>query len=259
MNGALFQTVMQDLWPIDDTPDTYFTSSPFSPTKIIDGQDIYVAIAHDDNSATADTWTVSAVAIDLVSWSNTHEKGYDIALPDLIEWQSVYDQWKGAILSDTITQTYIPAGIKRGGISVKKSNIKGTFMVTVPSSNAIVDALETYDITNSTLLMRRTYDDLDLTDPDNIDLLVQAYVDSWELTDTELKIRARLNFYNWGSVFPKRRASYFCPFVFKGPQCNYGGAALVCNKTLTECIGLDNEDNFGGIPTLPRLQRGKWG
>lgn len=243
----------------DDTPDTHYTSSPFSPTKIIDGQDIAVAIAHDDNSKTADTWSVSAVSVTLVDWASSHNQGYDIALPDLIEWQSIYDAWKGARVSDTVSQTYLPAGIKRGGINLRKDSIKGTFTLTVPASGAIAEALEIYDITNAALLMRRTYEDLDHSNPDNIELLVYAYVDSWELTDTELRIRAKLNFHSWGSPFPKRRVSYFCPFVFKGPQCNYGGAAIVCNKTLTECKSMGNDDSFGGIPSLPRLQRGRWG
>lgn len=243
----------------DDTPDTWFTSSPFSPTKIIDGQDLFVAIAHDDTSPTADTWTVSGVNISTVAWTGTHDQGYDVPLPDLINWEDTWDVWKDNKLADTLDVTYLPAGVKRGGIKLKKDSIKGTFMVSVQSSGAIVEALETYDITNAPLIMRRTYADLDHTDPDNTDLLVMAYVDSWELTDTELKIRAKLNFHSWGSTFPRRRASYFCPFVFKGPQCNYGGAALTCDKTLTACTALGNEAQFGGIPTLPRLQRGKWG
>lgn len=243
----------------DNTPDTYFTSSPFSPTKVIDGQDIYIAIANDETDPTLDTWAVSGVSVTLVDWGSTHEPGYDIALPDLIEWQSVYDQWKGVALSEVVENTYLPAGVKRGGINLKKDSLKGTFTVAVPSSGAIVDALELYDITNAALLMRRTYEDLDHDDPDNTELLVWAYVDSWELTDTELRIRAKLNFHNWGSTFPKRRVSYFCPFVFKGPQCNYGGEAITCDKAKTTCISLGNEDAFGGIPTIPRLQRGKWG
>lgn len=243
----------------DDTPNTYFTSSPFSPTKIIDGQDVYVAIANDETNPTLDTWNVSAVDVTLVNWASTHSPGYDIPLPDLIEWQSVYDEWKEAALSETITNTYLPAGIKRGGISVRKDSVKGVFTVSVSASGAIVEALETYDITNAALLMRRTYEDLDHEDPDSTELVVWAYVDSWTLTDTELRIRAKLNFHNWGALFPKRRVSYFCPFVFKGPQCNYGGDALTCDKTLTTCKSLNNEDYFGGIPTIPRLQRGKWG
>lgn len=243
----------------DDTPDTYYTTSPFSPTKTIDGQDIYVAIANNETSPTLDTWEITDVQVTLANWGSTHDPGYDIALPDLLEWQSVYEDWKEVIVAETIENTYLPAGIKRGGLKLKKDSVKNTFTVSVASSGAIVEALETYDITNAALLMRRTYEDLDYDDPDSTELIVWAYVDSWELTDSTLIIRARLNFHNWGAIFPKRRASYFCPFVFKGPQCGYGGAALACDKTLTTCTSLLNQARFGGIPTLPRLQRGKWG
>lgn len=243
----------------DDTPDTYFTSTPFSPTKIIDAQDIYILCAHDDTDPTADTWSVSDISVTLGDWASTHTPGYDIALPVLVEWQSVYDNWKGVHLSETVENTYLPAGIKRGGINLKKDSVKGTFTVTLQATGALAEALETYDITNSALVMRRTFSDLDHSDPDSIDTIVVAYVDSWELNDTELRIRAQLNFHNWNSTFPKRRVSYFCPFVFKGPQCNYGGVATTCDKTLTTCTSLGNDDNFGGIPTIPRLQRGKWG
>lgn len=242
----------------DDTPDTHYTTSPFSPTKTIDGQDIYVAIANDETLETLDTWTVTGVQVTLVNWASTHEPGYDIALPDLLEWQSVYDDWKGVKVAETIENTYVPSGIKRGGINIKKDSVKNVFTVAVASSGPLVEALETYDITNAALIMRRTYDDLDMDDPDSTDTIVWAYVDSWELTDEQLVIRAKLNFHNWGATFPKRRASYFCPFVFKGPQCDYGGAAVACDKTLTTCKSLGNEAKFGGIPTLPRLQRGKW-
>ena len=41
---------------------------------------------------------------------------------------------------------------------------------------------------------------------------------------------------------------------FKDQMCAYTGAESFCDKTLSRCLELGNEKNFGGFPSLPREQ-----
>lgn len=60
-------------------------------------------------------------------------------------------------------------------------------------------------------------------------------------------------------MFPHRRMSYFCPYKFKDSRCKYYGIGSFCNKTYVQCESYKNEDNFGGMKTLPALLQGRWG
>lgn len=63
-------------------------------------------------------------------------------------------------------------------------------------------------------------------------------------------------------VFPRRRMTQKCSFLFKGPACQSTGTDTVCDGTLTSCslttkrsggpVG-GNRDNFGGFPSLPAM------
>ena len=44
----------------------------------------------------------------------------------------------------------------------------------------------------------------------------------------------------------------FCRYeVFKGSECLYAGADLVCDRKFTTCIGFGHEARFGGQPGIP--------
>lgn len=44
---------------------------------------------------------------------------------------------------------------------------------------------------------------------------------------------------------------------FKGTECQYTGTVTECDRTYDTCVGLGNEDNFGGFPFLPDMVRRK--
>ncbi|MBF0153263.1 MAG: hypothetical protein HQL64_05935 [Magnetococcales bacterium] len=244
----------------DGTPDSFFTSSPFVPPRTVDATDLYVLVAGNNaSSPTAESFAVSGVSVDLFPWAVADPPGYDVPLPDLVAWQSVYDGWKDEKMPTSHEYTYTPLGIKRGTIKFKKDTLKDRFVVTVQGSEAITNLLDSTDIRGARVVLRRTFEDADFSDPDQTETLVVAYVDSWEFAEGELVIQAKTNLNNWQSHFPRRRVSYFCPYIFKDSSCTYGGPESFCDKTLPTCEGFGNEDKFGGFPTIPRLQRGKWG
>ena len=56
-----------------------------------------------------------------------------------------------------------------------------------------------------------------------------------------------------GIRFPKRRMySNYCPFAYKGPECQYDGNETSCPKTLEGCkerFGRNADLRYGGFPT----------
>lgn len=60
-----------------------------------------------------------------------------------------------------------------------------------------------------------------------------------------------------GAVNPMRRrfplytvTPLSCPWVFKGAECAYAGAATSCARTLDACRALNNAGRFGGRPGI---------
>ena len=52
---------------------------------------------------------------------------------------------------------------------------------------------------------------------------------------------------------PERRfLKNFCPFKFKGVECQYDGVATECNKSYERCLELNNASRFGGEPAIPQ-------
>ncbi|MBF0139790.1 MAG: hypothetical protein HQL74_05870 [Magnetococcales bacterium] len=244
----------------DGTPDTWFTASPFNPPRNLDARDVYVLVAgNNGTSATEESFAVSGVTVILATYTINDAPGYDVPPPDLIEWQSVYDGWEYEKLPASSIRTFVPMGINRGTVKFKKDTLTDRFVITVQGTDAIANLLNSTDIRGAKVVLRRTFEDADHTDPDRTETMVVAYVESWELAEGGLTIQARTNLQNWQASFPRRRLSYFCPYIFKDPRCAYGGVVSTCDKTLPICQALGNVARFGGFPTLPRMQRGKWG
>lgn len=42
-----------------------------------------------------------------------------------------------------------------------------------------------------------------------------------------------------------------CRFKLKDSNCGYAGGETTCNKTMTRCVALENEINYGGFPAIP--------
>ena len=52
---------------------------------------------------------------------------------------------------------------------------------------------------------------------------------------------------------PKRKYYRgYCQWEFKGSECKYAGAETVCGKTWQRCQELENYNNYGGFPSIPK-------
>lgn len=55
----------------------------------------------------------------------------------------------------------------------------------------------------------------------------------------------------WRKDFPKNTClKNFCRFKFKSIFCGYVGAETVCDRSLSRCRVLGNDDRFGGFPSI---------
>jgi len=94
-----------------------------------------------------------------------------------------------------------------------------------------------------------------LGDPANYVLEFFGQIDGWTYEEAEdaswLTVRVRRNQGTFGKIIPRRRYKVMCPWIFKGTECGYAGAETLCDRTITRCLALGNEDNFGGFPWVP--------
>lgn len=245
----------------DGTPYTWWVN----PLQVnvpagIDATEILVAIAHDSMSPTDDSWEVRAISVDTTPMASPGQPvGYDVAFPRLVEYEKVYKEWENVTSPKTIDVEYIPIGMERGLIQLQRDNQRDSFQVTFAATDEVVGLLKANDIRNKEIRLRRTYEGVDHTNPDTVETLWMARVDNWSYQDGKLTLDCRPFSVDWGRMFPHRRMSYFCPYKFKDSRCKYYGIGSFCNKTYVQCESYKNEDNFGGMKTLPALLQGRWG
>lgn len=56
----------------------------------------------------------------------------------------------------------------------------------------------------------------------------------------------------WGLPFPKNIFTrWSCMLQFKSSYCGYSGGTSTCDRSLTDCINLSNEDRYGAYPGIP--------
>jgi len=109
-------------------------------------------------------------------------------------------------------------------------------------------------IKGAKLIIRRTMTDLDYTQAASFRLIFRGYVSAISANEGNIQFEIAERYYDWSRPLNKRMFSKVCNFIFKSSQCGYAGAETWCDKTLTRCTELSNEDNFGGFPDLPGLQ-----
>ena len=80
----------------------------------------------------------------------------------------------------------------------------------------------------------------------------RGFVDSWEKTESQVSITLANEFIMWRKQ-SLRTASATCPWVFKGLECTYAGAASSCDQSWEDCGSKGNTDHFGGDRFIPSL------
>lgn len=172
-------------------------------------------------------------------------------------------------------KTYKPVPIAFSGGHISGSNTLPTPKLLIGNiDGGMTDLSRDYDdLIGFRLIRLRTYKkylyrigDTDMTPPENA---AEAHFppEIWYFDRKEQETKLGVT-YQLASVFdieglklPKRRAyPNFCPFAYRGPECQYDGPDVPtagesdgCAKTLEACkahFGTNNPVRYGGFPTV---------
>jgi lambda family phage minor tail protein L len=118
------------------------------------------------------------------------------------------------------------------------------------ASRAIQYYLENYDLRGKKVRIRMVWAN-QLADTDAyMDEIY--YVDSYTAAQDVVEFTLTSKFDLLNIEIPKRRYSRnYCGWNFKGTECAYAGAETACNKTFGRCRELENQERFGGFPSVP--------
>ena len=107
--------------------------------------------------------------------------------------------------------------------------------------------LSEFDLRMSRVVIKRTFDGLDLDVEGNVVTIFEGVIDEYQLTKDYCKVVCKETLLNWDMTFPKRNYSTVCGFEFKGAACGYDGPETFCDKSQETCTYYSNSNNFGGF------------
>lgn len=84
-------------------------------------------------------------------------------------------------------------------------------------------------------------------------LIFSGTFSQWDYRPKTVSIKAVSIFSKFNRVTPRGFSSSCAIKVFKGSQCNYSGAGIVCDRSYTQCDAYGNTANFQGFRWLPSL------
>jgi len=92
-------------------------------------------------------------------------------------------------------------------------------------------------------------------------LLFTGEVDSFEVTETEVRLVIGSIFTRWGHESYSQHPSSCRWKVLGGTECAYSGTETLCDRSYVRCTTLGNTANFGGFKWLPSIENKKfpWG
>ncbi|MBI5789285.1 MAG: hypothetical protein HZA78_10565 [Candidatus Schekmanbacteria bacterium] len=154
-------------------------------------------------------------------------------------------------------KTYYSLPIQRGRMSQGEGNRINKLQITlgdIQFKNSQLFLGNPALIKGAKLIVRRTMTDLDLELASSYRLIFRGYVSAVSANEGNIQIEVAERYYDWSRPLNKRMFSKVCNFVFKSVQCGYNGTETWCDKTLTRCSQLNNQEHFGGFPDLPGLQ-----
>jgi hypothetical protein len=77
--------------------------------------------------------------------------------------------------------------------------------------------------------------------------LFGGYLDSFDLDETELRLKISSLFSSWHQTSFSKYGSSCRWKVFKGTECRYAGTESYCDRTYSKCLYLGNEEHYGGF------------
>lgn len=154
-------------------------------------------------------------------------------------------------------ETYTAAPLKRGPIGREASQAVTRVQMGAQVTADVLKALSLNPglLRGATVVIRRTYLELDQAEQNSYRTLFKGVVTTWESDNGGgLSIEVSDRWFDWESTVAKRLYSKNCGFQFKGARCGYSGPETFCDKSLVRCSELGNQANFGGFPAVPDLQ-----
>jgi hypothetical protein len=153
--------------------------------------------------------------------------------------------------------TYFRAPLRREQLKQAESGRINNLQITLGDlgfQNSRLFLENTGLIKRAKVIIRRTSPDLDLTQASSYRVIFRGCVTAVSAEAGAISLEVSERYHDWSRPLSKREYSKVCNFVFKGSRCGYSGEETRCDKTLTRCQELGNQDNFGGFPELPDLQ-----
>ena len=169
---------------------------------------------------------------------------------------------------DDNVRTYTPIPIAAGGFELSGSNNlpQPRLQISNIDGQMTLYNFDFEDLIGFSLTRIRTYakylKSIDGVDTGSFDRDAHWTPDTWwfnrKVNESKLGVTYELTsvFDLEGLAIPKRRMySNFCPFDYRGPECQYSGSAVsspdVCPKTLDACRQrFGNNLRFGGFPAV---------
>jgi lambda family phage minor tail protein L len=147
-------------------------------------------------------------------------------------------------------KTYAPFPVKSSGVSTDSEGKVNDVTLTVSNIDRLIQLfLETTGFMGNKATIRQVFADQD----GNIKgSLVSSYrIKNATVTSTEATFTLSTGVDVLGATIPARKIfSNFCSHQFRDANCKYTGAAVQCSKIFDDCIGKNNNLNFGGFPAL---------
>ncbi|MCP3943219.1 MAG: hypothetical protein GY710_17265 [Desulfobacteraceae bacterium] len=200
----------------------------------------------------------------LVELANSYEQTLDRTGYSSININSreyVWPEYKGGLylnVEKAPVATYKTAPIERKAIKRDQSLQVSRCTVSAgdPDGTLASQMANNPDLLKrATVIVRRTYMDLDQNDPSAYRTIFRGSITNWYMTESgNFSMEVSDRWMDWSLPVTRRRYNKRCEFPFKGSRCGYQGSETFCDKSKTNCEAIGNENNFGGFKEVPFLR-----
>jgi hypothetical protein len=154
-----------------------------------------------------------------------------------------------------LTNTYNPLGFKFSNVKYSLSNIVDKVDIEIDN----LDSAQTAIFVDGTpqgseVVLSGVFLDSNLNIVNTSAVtLFEGEIDSWNLTESSLRVTVTSIFYNWNQRTLSKHSPSCRWKQFKSTECDYAGASTWCDRTYAKCLTLANSTNYGGFRWLSSI------
>jgi hypothetical protein len=154
-----------------------------------------------------------------------------------------------------LTNTYTPLGFKFSNVKYSLSNIVDKVDIEIDN----LDSAQTAIFVDGTpqgseVVLSGVFLDSNLNIVNTSAVtLFEGEIDSWNLTESSLRVTVTSIFYNWNQRTLSKHSPSCRWKQFKSTECDYAGASTWCDRTYAKCLALSNSTNYGGFRWLSSI------